>query len=86
MHRIRHACRAAASVSTASHAVVDDEAIAQLGDGLAVLHRGDDGDRHVDSRRRPWRMRGRYNWFEDEVLGYLKSRPRVGGDATTKRQ
>ena len=25
-------------------------------------------------------------WFEDEVLGYLKSRPRVGGDATTKRQ
>ncbi len=25
-------------------------------------------------------------WFEDEVLGYLTSRPRVGGDATTKRQ
>ena len=23
-------------------------------------------------------------WFEDEVLGYVKSRPRVGGDATTK--
>ena len=25
-------------------------------------------------------------WFEDEVLGYLKSRPRVEGNATTKRQ
>ena len=25
-------------------------------------------------------------WFEDEILGYLKSRPRVGGHATTKRQ
>ena len=25
-------------------------------------------------------------WFEDEVLGYLKSRPSIGGDATTKRQ
>ena len=27
----------------------------------------------------------RLGWFEDEIHGYLNSRPRVGGDATTKR-